>query len=133
MAHRSNIPWKDWISWIALIMLAAEIAVLTLCYPVSKAGDGNAFGLVVIGTIAFLDAAAQWLWIRSRTQISIWWIPANILGWYMAAGFIYIDFFPAVARLASLRADLLCCSDAATAAPGLGWWHGRLLGSPVSD
>ena len=75
MPNRPSIPWKDWISWIALIMLAAEIVVLTLYYPVSRAGASDAIGPVVIGTVALLVGTAQWFWMRSRMNISFGGFP----------------------------------------------------------
>jgi hypothetical protein len=92
MTDRVRFNWNAWITWVALTMVGVELAVLTFGVVLNLAG-GVATKIgdfaeveVTIGVAATLCATMQWIWLRRRMSNALWWIPATVLGWYLAEG-----------------------------------------------
>jgi hypothetical protein len=97
--------WKAWIGWVALTMVGVELAVLTFRfvlnnnYLAARVAEHSARSAVTfevtIGVAATIYATMQWIWLRRRMSNALWWIPATVLGWYLAEG-LFIAVAPAL-------------------------------------
>jgi hypothetical protein len=68
-------------------MVGVELAVLTVYFVLENYLVALFARVVVtIGVAATLYATMQWIWLRRRMRNALWWIPATVLGWYLAVG-----------------------------------------------
>jgi hypothetical protein len=75
-------------------MVGVELFVLTFCvvlnsYRFGRFAEHFAGVEVMIGVAATLYATMQWIWLRRRMSHALWWIPATVLGWYLAQGLLW--------------------------------------------
>jgi hypothetical protein len=95
MTDRVRFNWNAWITWVALTMVGVDLALIVFCavlnnYLIDRLAEHFAGAVVTIGVAATLYATMQWIWLRRRMSNALWWIPATVLGWYLAAGLFWL-------------------------------------------
>jgi|SRR5215472_207326 len=92
MTDRVRFDWKAWIEWTGLTMVGVDLALIVFCVVANNyLAETWKGGIVTVGVAATLYATMQWIWLRRRMSHALWWIPATVLGWYLAEGLFLLS------------------------------------------